>query len=470
MVILFLLLGPNIKITQWVGPGEPITYQKWRSLHPSGHFRIGPVVASRDTPVIDIVVNSSIYDSLLPDLQLLKTDIEADGYSVRIDTASFENTINGAIALRNHLISIDGLSGAILIGDLPVPWYQMINRFFDGRDDYEEFPIDLYYMDLDGVWLDTLKYVGGQFIPGSDSIFDTHEGECGPEIWVSRLTTSPLGDEVKLIRDYIDRAHRYREGTLILPDSALVYVDDDWIPWAFQWSAAVGLAYPNRTLIYHAESTRASDYRVRLKVGYEWTAVHAHSSFLLHGFKINNGSNWTYFYGYEIPGLNPDCSFYNLFACSNARYVEEGYMGGRYVFQGSYGLGAIGSTKTGSMLEFQDFYGPLGEGDCLGDAFRHWFEIWGEAWGDTSRSWFYGLTLLGDGSLAIKDTTIQVAERAESTLPHPILPSHIRSWQEIKLNQKFQLFDITGRRCFHPDRSGIYFIRSGGRVYRIIKL
>ena len=468
-MIILLFLTPMIKPTMWAGPGEPITYKEWRLANPSTYFTIGNVSTARAGPIVDIIVNATIYDSIIPDLQVLKGDIESSGYVVQIDTATFENTIYGAIGLKNHLKSIDDLAGAILIGDLPVPWYQMFDEFYGLRQWYEEFPIDLFYMDLDGTWLDSLKYEGGYLVPGSDSIFDTHYGDCGPEIWVSRLTTSTLGGEIQLIKDYIDKSHRYRTGQLLLPDSALVYVDDDWEAWAVIWSNAVGLAYPNRTLVCHPETTNATDYRTRLKVGYEWNGVHAHSSPSLHAFRTSGGN--TYFYASEIPSLDPDCSFYNLFACSNARYVESGYMGGRYVFNTTYGVGGLGSTKTGSMLEFQDFYRPLGQGECLGDAFANWFDIWGEAWGDTSRSWFYGMTLLGDGSLTIKDTMIHVAEQVPVDLKPRILPSHIRHWSEVRDLGCYQIFDDCGR-LHHdgPKVPGIYFLKREGRVYAVIKI
>jgi hypothetical protein len=116
--------------------------------------------------------------------------------------------------------------------------------------------------------------------------------------------------------------------------------------------------------------------------------------------KYDNGQEWDYFYADTIPSLDPQANFYNLFACSNARFVEDGYCGGCYVFQTTTGLGAIGSTKTGSMLQFGDFYDPLGQGASLGEAFRQWFAaIFSDGCDPSERSWFYGMCLIADGSL-----------------------------------------------------------------------
>jgi hypothetical protein len=184
-------------------------------------------------------------------------------------------------------------------------------------------------------------------------------------------------------------------------DRALVYVDDDWVPWAYQWDENVGMVYSDRVLIWDAEQTRALDYRPRIDTAaYQWIGLFAHSWPGGHGWKYNNGQDWDWFWADEIPSVNPVAVFYNLFACSNARFVESGFCGGRYVFNTSTGLASIGSTKTGSMLEFQDFYGQLALGKTLGEAFKEWFaariEDVFEPW---EKSWFYGMCLIGDGLL-----------------------------------------------------------------------
>jgi hypothetical protein len=95
--------------------------------------------------------------------------------------------------------------------------------------------------------------------------------------------------------------------------------------------------------------------------------------------------------------LQPHCHFYNLFACSGARFTEENYSAGWEVFNDDWGLFAVGSTKTGSMLPgtFGYYYTPIGTGSCVGDAFKSWFVNCGE----DDRDWHYGLSLIGDPTL-----------------------------------------------------------------------
>jgi hypothetical protein len=127
-----------------------------------------------------------------------------------------------------------------------------------------------------------------------------------------------------------------------------------------------------------------------------------------------DSTDW--FYATWIPSLDPRASFYNLFACSNARFVEDGYCGGCYVFQTATGLGAIGSTKTGSMLQFGDFYAPLGQGASLGEAFRQWFAtIFSDGCDAGERSWFYGMCLIADGSLKPRLPQTGITQRRDMT-------------------------------------------------------
>ncbi|MEO0005259.1 MAG: hypothetical protein ABIK49_04575, partial [candidate division WOR-3 bacterium] len=86
-----------------------------------------------------------------------------------------------------------------------------------------------------------------------------------------------------------------------------------------------------------------------------------------------------------------------------------------YVFQSTSGLGAIGSTKTGSMLEFQDFYYPLSNNYSLAQAFSSWFAQRAQG-GFTAqeRSWFYGMCLIGDGLLKPR-FSVPVAENYQNS-------------------------------------------------------
>jgi len=386
----------GIPVTQWVDPEgrKPITYQEWRER--VGEDKPFQVETIYQTPQktggkvlekFSVIVNSNLYPQIQSAVDQYVIDLEEDGYEVRLHLTSGGTPQNFRTFLWNEYGL--GMKGCVLIGDLPVPWYEM------DYWGYESFPIDLYYMDLDGNFGDS----------DHDGLFDSHTGDVGPEIYLGRLTASTLhldgATEVSLVNRYFYKNHEHRTGGLNLNNRALVYVDDDWYPWAETWNANVGLAYSDRTLVKDPSTTRDIDYEMRLTQNYESILICAHSSPALHAFQIPSG--WDgYTYNYEVKNIDPLAFFYNLFACSNARFVENDYMGGWYIFCQDYGLGAVGSTKTGAMLEFQDFYGPLSERRNFGEAFMDWFES--QAAGGFSpdeAAWFYGMTYLGDPTLSI---------------------------------------------------------------------
>jgi hypothetical protein len=410
----------HIPVTRYMSPDGslPMTYREWQEIMPyAGPVGIGHVgMAGMDGGKVNLVVNASLYPKLIsflnPTTGQFVTDLTNDGWTVSVDTMSMSADPFAPETLRNFLISEynNGSVGAVFIGDLPIAWFQMMEVFYGSPPSYTEFPIDLFYMDMDGVWQDNYEEQGGNMVSGSDSIYDTHSGDMGTEIFVGRLPAGTCGNDSALIHDYLQRNHNYRTGSLSLSQEALFYNDDDWTYWTTEWAGQLGAVYDSILIVDHPETTTATDWRARLPVSHEWVAVFVHSSPGAHAFKYNSGGSWSWFYSYEIPGINPVANFYNLFACSNARYTESQNCGAMYTFRSEYGLGALGSTKTGSMLEFQYFYNPLSQGKCIGEAFADWFTVMGNAWGDTSRSWFYGMSFIGDACLVVRDTTTAIAE------------------------------------------------------------
>jgi hypothetical protein len=206
-----------------------------------------------------------------------------------------------------------------------------------------------------------------------------------------------------MMNNYFDKNHRYRTSYLRLKDKALAYIDNDWCMYG--WENEVSLAYPLTDAVTDVYQTNRVDYmnRVRQITGnrYENLLICSHSSPWAH-YLVSGDGNYELFYNYEIEDIDVQVLFYNLFACSNTRYVEDDDMGDWYIFQSTYGLIALGSTKTGSMLCFYDYYTPLGEGATFGDAFLSWSKNDIETCaGEDSRAWFYGMTLLGDPTLKL---------------------------------------------------------------------
>ncbi len=336
---------------------------------------------------IEMVVNSDLLPSISESLDTYYADLVAFGYSPTV--YAYDASTGSSKDLRGHLRTrweSGSLDGTVFIGDLPVVTYEMR----DGG--YSSFPSDLYYMDLDGGWADN----------DGNGRYDSHRGGLGdvaPEIWFGRITTSTLGDEVSLVNDYLRKNHEYRWGNLTFNEEALVYIDDDWRPWADAWDSDVQLTYPGATtLVKDKYTTNADDYKNRLATGnYESILQTVHSSPRLLQFKSPDA--YSHVFADEIPGLNPHIGYYNFFDCSFANYTANDYMAGKYIFETDYGLAGVGSTKSGSMLKFDIFYDLLRDG-AMGESLQGWFTTIGadgyQLW---ERQWFYGMTLLGDPTL-----------------------------------------------------------------------
>ena len=374
---------------RWAGPEgtRPGTYEEWIALHPYSEFNY---VLDRVLPgdgragTIAILTEQNMALCLANEITGLSDQLQAEGYTV----ASYQisgGTPDSLRAFLQNLYHADTIEGALFIGDLPVAWFEV----YDFGGPLENFPMDLFYMDLDGTWLDTINTGNGKY--------DGHTGAVEPEIYVGRLTTTGIGTDTVLLKNYFTKDMAYRTGALDLPKRALVFVDDDWMSWAWQWGGDVALLFPDTALFWLPDTTRASLYRPLLDTAQTWVSVFAHSWPGGHQFSYNGGTQHDYYMGTEYTSQNPPASFYNFFACSFCRYTDPGYGGGRSIFTEDYGLGAIGSTKTGSMLEFGYFYAPLADSANLGQAFKDWFtHIVHNGVTLDELCWHYGMTLLGD--------------------------------------------------------------------------
>ena len=389
----------NVNPLRWMDPyRDPITYQEYKdSRQFADEFNAGRIYSGSkgDTPVC-IVINNLLQPLIQSSFSVFLDDLEDEGYAPNVYTA-----INNGdeIALKDILVSEwngRNIVGAILIGDLPIAWYEM-TWWGD-----EEFPIDLFFMDLDGRWLDH----------DFDGLYEGHgdgTGDMEADIWVGRLLAFNLTEhnasEIAMMNNYFDKNHRYRTGEFGLIDKALAYIDNDWC--IYGWEDEVALAYPVTDAVTDPYVTTREDYMQRVREStnnqYENLLICSHSSPWAHYLYWGDGPyDYSLFHNYEIEQIDVQAFFYNLFACSNARYVEEDDMGSWYTFQSTYGLLSVGSTKTGSMLCFFGYYEPLGNGASFGDAYLSWCINHIETCaGYESRPWFYGMTLLGDPTLKL---------------------------------------------------------------------
>jgi hypothetical protein len=361
----------------------------------SSLFCSGSVWAAHN---VEVIVNPTLYagGQITDSLNQYLGDLRSQGYTPHLTTSFFK----APSLLRSYLAtqySTNSIEGAIMIGNLPIEHFER-NGQFGNPDDYQRFACDLYYMDINGTWTDST----------SNGTYDTHSGDVNPEIWVSHMITSPLTGlhdgrtETSLLNSYFAKTHQYRQGQLRMPQNGLAYIDDDWSGSAGWWGSNLGASVAGHVdVVSDVTKTTAADYTSRLAPAtspkYESVLLACHSGPDGHAFKTNYEWTGGNVYNSDLAGLNPQALFYNLFACSNSNYEATGYMGGEYVFGTDLGLLSVSTTKTGSMLNFEDYYTPLGQGASFGQAYLDWWQA--QAAGgfeDWEKDWFYGMTLTGD--------------------------------------------------------------------------
>ncbi len=391
----------TIQVTRWDDPNtRPETYLEYRRAQARAGYALDAPFQAKLTfqsqaaiyaggRRLDILMHGSLHEALKNHIDLYIRDVELEGWAVTLWLCEGGKPAEVRSFLQKRYAG-DAIKGCLMIGELPVAWYEMDDDF---KNKHSEFPTDLFYMDLDGAFGDE----------DNDGKFDSHSattsGDQRPEIFVGRLKSRPLagswGTEESLLQNYFNKVHHYRTGRLTASERALSFVDDDW----YTMNVYQSKAYSNVVNVTDKATTTAANYQKRLDESYESVVVCAHSSYASHSFKVPGSSGGRYT-NTQLWSQDPPCLFYNLFACSNARYTSTRNMGAVYMFVDTSGLIAVGTTKTGSMLYFSDYYQKLGEQKHFGEAFRYWFEKrYPYSLGD--RRWFYGMTLLGDPTLRI---------------------------------------------------------------------
>jgi len=347
-----------------------------------------------------IAVNNNLFNQMEERFERYAQEVAADGWDV-----VQVNLEGGSPAdVKATLIELGGddLVGVVLCGEIALAWFEDREYFYNenvpDNPRLHEFPIDLFYMDLDGEWQDT----------SGNGIYDVHSGAWAPDIWLGRIAAYNLSRirEDTTTALYLDRISAYRRGAHRLPHRAVAFIDDDWRIVANQWAGDIGLAFGRVELVEEPETTSASTYRDYLTGdGFELMQVAVHSTADAHAFHTQNRRVFDYFRFRNLrEEVAPNVLFYNLFACSVMNLSRNLCMGALYALRSPSALGAVGPAKVGGMLFFDDYYRHMANGISFGESLRRWFALHGREPGHVNwaRSWFYGMTHIGDPTLKLR--------------------------------------------------------------------
>lgn len=350
------------------------------------------------------------------------------------------------------------LCGAVFIGDLPAAWYEYDNDYANDPAKTAKkrtvFPCDLYFMDLNGEWVD--QYIAYVYDPAAplpetdiNGLLEDHpdirdpyhidKSKLAPEIWIGRLPVHQYAEgegadyvasETAILGAYIEKNLAYRNGDISTAYTALSYLDQSEFTAGGYDEAGIALrsGYESYNVtsfsgnVSNASLTDKDHYAPLLEGANEWVHAGITSSAFCHTFgdepfdhDSNDDGQVTgddYLTADEIAALKPKGFFYNFSGAGIARFTEEGFIGGSYIFPaGTNGLVLLGSTKSGGMKRVYTFYDSLCSSTprTIGESLIEWFKgALIDPYTDPVRD-AYGLAIIGDPTLMKSDDPVRTA-------------------------------------------------------------
>lgn len=363
-----------------------------RSFESYTHYHEYAITEDETNPTyinkILIIVKDTIYIAMPSYIIRYAHDIHNTfGCAVDIESVNGETAPQIRALIQTYAADLDGV---VFVGDIVPAFY-----YHTAATNWEEetFTCDLFFMDLNGTWQQSATL----------GIYNDHNGNVAPEIFVGRINTSTMNrDEVQELKCFFDKDHQYWTGKKVLnKQRALTYTYSDWDNSSFRNSVSPLYGSNNYSAV-HGSLFNKGNYCTDLQDdAYEFIQMACHSSSIRHNFRTATNN---LLYEYEISPINTKQIGYNLFCCHACDWMtntDRQCLGESYLFglnNNSSTLALVGSTKTGGMLYgFSSFYTPLGNGRCIGDAFKQWWiEHCGSLHTAEEKRWFYGMVILGD--------------------------------------------------------------------------
>lgn len=376
-----------------------------------------------DKGTIALVVEKSLTSSLFFHLRRLANDLKNEGYSTVLNQRSKGNTDQSDNSddqeLKTCLQNIDELVGVIMIGDLPIAYFDT-KETKSATESHIKYPSDTYFSDLERSWADETAIDGYfDYIRSFDTdgalvlnkSTDPDAGTNRPDenkisIWVSRIdfskhsiSSSFFASEsarLEAYKSYFDRNHKFRTGQLESSGTALDFQDDDWS----SSTSRLQSAYPDQvTLISSKSDTSKEKYFDAITSSsdsYEWVRVFVHSSSTYHQFYQPENSAGEIAKSHLLnsdlfeAGDNLTPYFYSLFACSTGDMAADNYFAASYLANGNTLFVQAPTRPIG--VGSNGFFTNVGAGLTFGDSFVQDFN---------EVESHFGTGLFGDASLKI---------------------------------------------------------------------
>lgn len=412
-----------------IGPGSQ-TELLAKSALPEGYYSIKAVKSDGSlsaestvqalkytavSPDLLVVMDKGIYNSDVKNASDAWTNqLKKDGYSASIllwndpavgyDHYNYQNSIKMLRnIIKNNYTNRNKLY-VMLVGNIPVPWFEHVKT--SSTEFHDVFPMDYYYMDLDGTYQD--KY------HSSDAgtlmnVFDTVEDSPDVELAVSRLP----GNTYTISR-YFDKNVSYRKGSLGVPANGYYWASSD-------------MQRDNTSVVQNATKMK----QLYQDCDFDTNRAYADVANMINHLNTD-GAEMVLLAGHGSPDsiANPDAGmryftidrirdnnmkglFWFLSSCKVGRYTEAGgSVASSLVLDNFYGLFSLASTRTfNSGDDFDLFMDSLNSGKTVGEAYINWANNY--------------LRLKDNGSVLLANGRMQFVMFGDPTLK--ISPASIRN-------------------------------------------
>ena len=222
--------------------GSRFEYQVLKSTS-RGYSGSGYLLAGINVPPIEnrgkiiLLVDSTWSVPLAAELRRLEQDLVGDGWTVlRQDVPRTATVPQIKAAIQNlYATDPDNVRALFLFGHIPVPYSGDFAA--DSHENHRgAWPADVFYADMDGTWTDSTvtslfaEKAWNHNVPG-DGKFDQSELPSDVELEVGRVdlyymtcfaNKSWSRNEEFLLRQYLEKDHRFRHGQLPLPRRGLI--------------------------------------------------------------------------------------------------------------------------------------------------------------------------------------------------------------------------------------------------------
>jgi len=356
-----------------------------------------PMPAGAGSGNIVIVVQTTLYNWGIIDAALNQymADLTREGYTPQLYVCA-EGSGYDCDDLRAYLKSVydtQGLVGAAFIEANDIGAVIPRARMWDYSPTDDHGPVDLFYMDLDGLWTRHPEHPDYFMWTAEGEGWENWEhGDMAPEIWVGRISTiMTAGDR---LNPYFDRVHDFRTGVFPFQNRAITFVAE---PFG-SMDHVVSIAYPDITSYGHG--TTKSQYISAVQSNYEHEYHGSHSTATANAWITST----------DIPFVNPKIGWYYIWGCHSGDFdASLTCLSCEYVFSTTYGLGCFASACSGGINAHTRWYTPISEGYSAGEAAYLLFLNSANPDGSLPQGtvdWGWGMITFGDPTLRPRGTPI----------------------------------------------------------------